>query len=326
MSKKIAVLLPALCCALLALSQTPPQGITYQAVARSSIGNILNDSTLMVQIGIVANDPSGDLLWQEWHEPTTNAFGLFTLTIGEGISSGAGLIPSFDLIEWSAGEFFLSVEVDPGDGVYELLGISQFLSVPFALYAGEAGGIEGLDEIDGSNTNECIDAFQLDGSMLNITQCDQNLQVDLSELPSDDDWTASADGNAYYNLNQDFGISTETPSSTLHVNGSIAAGIAYVDQTGGAELDDLHSVYVFDVTTESISATLPAAATCPGRQYDIKLYNDGDLTTSLTLITSGSETIDGLDDPNYSSVFNSTFSIMSDGSTWWVIRGSVLPN
>ena len=50
-------------------------------------------------------------------------------------------------IDWSKGPYFLKTETDPTGGIkYDLITTSQLLSVPYALYAGNAlpsGGADG---------------------------------------------------------------------------------------------------------------------------------------------------------------------------------------
>jgi hypothetical protein len=58
-----------------------------------------------------------------------------TLEIGGGATSD-----TFANINWSHGPYFLKTEVDPG-GVsnYSITGVTQMLSVPYALYSFKAG-------------------------------------------------------------------------------------------------------------------------------------------------------------------------------------------
>ena len=64
----------------------PPQAIKYQAVARNSSGNLLQNQLVAFRIGILQGGPSGTLVYQERHTPTTNNYGLVNLEIGKGAS------------------------------------------------------------------------------------------------------------------------------------------------------------------------------------------------------------------------------------------------
>ena len=57
--------------------------------------------------------------------------------IGQGNSTSG----SFSSIDWSLGSYFLKIEVELSAGSgYVDLGTTQFMSVPYALYAQNAGG------------------------------------------------------------------------------------------------------------------------------------------------------------------------------------------
>lgn len=123
-----------------------PQGISYQAIARNSSGQSLNGVTINVKFQVFDGNPSLNVLLYEENHPntTTNAFGLFTRVIGQGtVVSG-----SFTTIPWGTGNKWLQVSIDVGSG-FVIIGSSQFMSVPYALYA--ANGPQGPTGPSGSN-------------------------------------------------------------------------------------------------------------------------------------------------------------------------------
>lgn len=114
------------------LSAQVPQGFSYQAVAFNSNGNPVASSTVSVRISILDNSASGTTLYTETHNKTTNVNGLYSLTIGQGTPT----LGTFTSINWTVNSKFIKVELDPLGGTsYSTVGISQFLSVPFALVA-----------------------------------------------------------------------------------------------------------------------------------------------------------------------------------------------
>jgi uncharacterized protein (TIGR02145 family) len=120
-----------------------PQAIKYQAVTRDTAGNILVSHAISMRISILGDSTGGDVLYSETHSLTTNAYGLATLDIGLGLVVSG----SFSAIDWSHGGYFVRVEADASGGSdFSLLGISQLLSVPYALYAGSAGTPSMTDE------------------------------------------------------------------------------------------------------------------------------------------------------------------------------------
>ncbi len=148
-------------------SQGAPQGITYQAVARDFTGEELANQAITVRMSIISGSSGGDVQWIENHSNiTTNRFGLFTLTIGQGTREG-GLQDEFSDIQWGDGVHYLKVEIKFRDeGEYLNMGITQFMSVPYALFAeyaasGEGGGYGDPDDHDKDATNE-IQSLSLD--------------------------------------------------------------------------------------------------------------------------------------------------------------------
>lgn len=122
----------------LAVAQSP-EALKYQAVVRDANNAPLAWQSVTVRISILESSPTGTASYQETHSATTTELGLISLNIGEG----SVLYGSFDAIDWGSYEHFLQVEVDQYGGTnYELLGTSQLLSVPYALFAKEAGSVD----------------------------------------------------------------------------------------------------------------------------------------------------------------------------------------
>jgi hypothetical protein len=119
-----------------AIAQAPPQGINYQAVARTSSGTEMPNAALTVRIGIYSDAAATVLAYEETHAVTTNAFGLFNLVIGQGTQTSVG---AFNSILWANSAYYLKVEVDAGSGFVNM-GTTQLMSVPYALYAGASAG------------------------------------------------------------------------------------------------------------------------------------------------------------------------------------------
>lgn len=115
-----------------------PEAIQYQAVARDGTGQLLTNQSLTVRLSVKANGPAGSTVYQETHSASTNDYGLFTLLIGQGNPTTG----TFSTIDWGNSSHFLRVEVDDGSG-YVDLGTTQFVAVPYALYAKEAGNSGG---------------------------------------------------------------------------------------------------------------------------------------------------------------------------------------
>lgn len=126
----LSILVVATCC-LTSMAQTP-QSFKYQAVARDLSGNVLVNQAVSFQISILQGSTSGSSVYTETQSATTNNFGLVNLEIGSGtLVSG-----DFSIIGWGSASYFVKIEMDAtGGSSYVLMGISQLLSVPYALHA-----------------------------------------------------------------------------------------------------------------------------------------------------------------------------------------------
>jgi len=123
---------------LLIFGQTP-QGVGYQGVATDLNGVELINQAISIQASVLSSSATGNVEWQEEHSVTTDAFGLFALTIGQGISTGNGSITNFADISWGSATHFLKIEMDVNGGTnYSHMGTNQMMSVPYALYAENA--------------------------------------------------------------------------------------------------------------------------------------------------------------------------------------------
>ena len=56
----------------------------------------------------------------------------------------------------------------------------------------------------------------------------------------------------------------------------------------------------------------------------VKVFTNGE-SNSLNLVTDGTDTIDGQDDPTIPVTTPHTFTLQSDGDQWWVIQGQLNP-
>ena len=130
-------------------SQNVPMAFKYQAVARDIEGHTINNDVIAIELSITSETPDGDIAYKERHQVTTNNLGLFSLNIGDGNA----IIGSFNFIDWGASDYFLNVGMDVNGGInYTEMGSSQFLSVPYALYAKNFSGT--IEDADADPLNE----------------------------------------------------------------------------------------------------------------------------------------------------------------------------
>ena len=113
-----------------------PEGFKYQAVIRDAGNTILNNQAVGMRMTIQQGSIGGTTVYQETFAPTTNGYGLVNLEIGSGtVVSG-----DFTTIDWANGPYFIETAVDITGGTsYAVMGTSQLMSVPYALYAKTSG-------------------------------------------------------------------------------------------------------------------------------------------------------------------------------------------
>src|ERR1035437_7105818 len=129
--KKIFTFLSAVLLSTYMFAQAP-QKMSYQAVIRNSSSKLIASTTVGMQISILQGSVTGTSVYVETQSPSTNANGLVSLEIGGGtVVSG-----TFATIDWANGSYFIKTETDPTGGTnYTIIGTSQLLSVPYALFS-----------------------------------------------------------------------------------------------------------------------------------------------------------------------------------------------
>ncbi len=119
----------------LLFAQTP-EGINYQAVIRKTNGALVTNTTVAIRIQIKQNSATGTVVYAERQSVITSAYGLVNFVIGQGtVLSG-----TFSAINWSTGNYWVSLGVDFVNGTNYLdYGSQRLMSAPYALYAKTAG-------------------------------------------------------------------------------------------------------------------------------------------------------------------------------------------
>jgi uncharacterized protein (TIGR02145 family) len=127
-----------------------PQKMSYQAVVRNASNALIVSTQIGMKISVLQGTASGTLIYAETQTPTTNGNGLATVEIG----SGNAVTGTFASIDWSTGVYFIKTETDPAGGTnYSITGISQLLSVPYALFAKSA---ENGVKLSGNNAGDML--------------------------------------------------------------------------------------------------------------------------------------------------------------------------
>lgn len=140
--KKIYTILLAVIVAANVFAQSPEK-MSYQAVVRNASGELVTTQVGM-KLSVLKGDDatSASEEYSETLTATPNANGLVSIEFGGQTG--------WDAINWGDGKFFIKTETDiNNDGTYDVEGISQLLSVPYALHAKTAETITGdINETD----------------------------------------------------------------------------------------------------------------------------------------------------------------------------------
>ena len=166
-----------------------PEKINYQAIIRDVQGVVVANQNVSIKIEILESTPSGTLVYEESHSVVTNDYGLVNLKIGTGsVTSGI-----FSTISWGANPYFLKISVDPSGATnYTLVGVSELVSVPYALHAKT---VEMNDDADADPTNE-IQTATLSGSDITLSNGGGTFSInDADADPTNEIQTINQTGN-----------------------------------------------------------------------------------------------------------------------------------
>jgi trimeric autotransporter adhesin len=214
----------------LAVAQVP-QSINYQAVIRTDSGLVVPNKSVNIRLSI-QDGLTTPAIYSELHTITTNQFGLVTLSIGKG----AATTGVFAQINWAIGEKFLKTEVDIArTNNYTLIGVQQFLSVPYALYAERAGNVSAT-----SDGWKVVGNAGAAGQFLGTTNA-QDLKIFTNNLQ-----------RAVFSTTGNTGIGLSLPTAVFHTLGTVrheglttnnaANQIIVVDASGNLALRDVSTL------------------------------------------------------------------------------------
>lgn len=152
--KSVFIALIAICLLNTTVKAQAPEMMSYQAIVRDADNNILKNTQVNMQVAIMQGSISGLAVYVEYHLPTTNSNGLISLEIGSGTQASS----DFSAIDWSSGPYYIKTEFDLTGGYdFTISGFSQLLSVPYALYAknagsGTGGGASAINDLTDAKT------------------------------------------------------------------------------------------------------------------------------------------------------------------------------
>ena len=131
--RKFTTIVAALLLSVATFAQAP-QGFSYQAVVRDAQNAVVVNQEVEVTLTITAEiNGAAVQTYTEKHTATTNQNGLLTLTVGQGESS-----QKLSDIKWSMPGAIYNMRTETKYGT----ATTQLLSVPFAMYAEQAGELD----------------------------------------------------------------------------------------------------------------------------------------------------------------------------------------
>ena len=137
-----------------------PQKMSYQAIVRNSSNALIISTPIGIKISVIQGSVNGAIMYSETQFQNTNINGLVSLEIG----TGTPVIGTFSNINWANGPYFIKSEIDPnGSTNYSVQGTTELISVPYALYSGNAQ-VSGFTHYIGETFNGGIIYFLYKGS------------------------------------------------------------------------------------------------------------------------------------------------------------------
>jgi hypothetical protein len=214
------------------------KGFSYQAVARNAGGAIIANQNINVGFLVRQSADNGTVVYQETHSPTTNALGLFTVTIG----AGNPVTGNFNEIEWATDKFFLETSINGASA-----GVSELLAVPYASVATDMrsrdltdvssvspasdevlkwNGVEWVPSADNNTTYTAGDGISISGS--NAVSATLGTLIETAEI----DNAAVTDAKLANNAVTTAKIANNAVSTDKIANAAVTA--AKINQSGAA--------------------------------------------------------------------------------------------
>ena len=196
---------------MLAAAQAPNK-MSFQTVVRNNLGKLVVNKSIGVRLSILQTTSNGTAVYVETHSKTSNVNGLLTLEVSTGIVTSG----SFATIDWSQGPYFLKTEMDVNGGTsYTITGITEFMSVPYALYAANSQpGKDGLNGVPGP-AGPAGNGFSNGSAKNQIMYWDGSKWVTLSPGLNEQVLTVS-NGNLTWSFIQGYGRSITDVEGNLY--------------------------------------------------------------------------------------------------------------
>ena len=249
-----------------------PEGFKYQAVIRDAGNIVLNNQAVGIRLAIKQGNIGGTNVYSETFALTTNAYGLANLEIGTGTTTD-----DFTLIEWANGPYFIETAVDiTGGSSYIVMGTSQLLSVPYALYANKAMYVtnDSVNDADADPANE-LQVISFSNDTLYLSN---GGQVFLGAYGID--LVNDADSDP---ANEIQAISFSNDTVYLSNGGQIFLGAYGIDLVNDADSDPANEIQAISFSNDTVYLSNGGQVFLGA--YGIDLVNDGDTNATNEIQT-----------------------------------------
>ncbi len=247
--KKVTFIALFIMIAIFAIAQSPFY-FNYQAAVRNNQNQVLANQNVSLKFSILENSETGTVVFTETHNTQSSALGIVNLQIGKGQNQTGSL----SSLNWKNKAYWLKVEMDDtGGNNYKEMGISQLVSVPYALHAETATYVDDADanpqnELQTLSFNTANNELSIsNGNSITIptggTDADADPQNEIQTLSKNGNTISlSKNGGSVTDEVDDADANPQNELQTLSFNSannelSISNGNSVTIPTGGTDAD-----------------------------------------------------------------------------------------
>lgn len=268
------------------VAQTVPEGMRFQAIARSLNGSLLKKEALAVRVELLTNGVKEEIYYSELHEVRSSDMGLLDFVIGEGQAN----MGSFTDIPWEKTEMWVRISIKTSaDRNYQIISSGQLHAVPYAIYAAKTSEINGnnhqrvpglgMNSINWTLEGNHDSPARNNGNPVLGTTDANDLVIVTNNIPR---IIIDKDGAIHFLVDVDFNGATNVDGTTT-LNGSLdVTNMAATHLSGTLTVDQAtllnHALLVQNMAATHMTGTL---------DVDKTLNVDGATTLNSTLDVTG---------------------------------------
>ena len=269
-----------------------PEGFNYQAVVRNSANAILANQSVGLQFTILQGSATGTAVYTETFSTTTTDNGLVNIEIGSGTTTD-----NFAAINWANGPYFIETAIDVTGGTnYAVMGTSQLVSVPYAMYAktAESAIQDAVDDADNDPTNEIETWTTLAGIPADIADGDDVNDADNDPANEIETWTTLAGIPADIADGDDVNDADSDPTNEIETWTTLAgipADIADGDDVNDADANPSNEIQTLSFSSNTLSLTSGGSVDLSAYATDNVNDADADATNEIQVLSISNDTL-----------------------------------